>query len=76
MKTSAVIFIGVLAVIGAYVLGRYLERLAMVQRDVGEIKLRLAKLEDHKMRREVRWEWLVRIASYVPIVKDLLIHTS
>lgn len=76
MKTSAVIFIGVLAIIGAYVLGRHLEWLATVQRDLGEIKLRLVKLEDHKMRGEVRWEWLVRIASHVQIVKDLLIHTS
>jgi hypothetical protein len=76
MKTSAVIFIGVLAIIGAYVLGRHLERLATVQCDVGEIKLRLVKLEEHKMRREVRGEWLFRIASHVPIVKGLLIHTS
>ena len=76
MKTSTVIFIGMLAVMGAYVLGRHLERLAMVQRDVGEMKQRLVKLEDHKMRKEVRWEWLHRIASLIPIVKGLLIHKS
>ena len=76
MKTSTVIFIGMLAVMRAYLLERHLKYLAMVQRDVGEIKLRLVKLEDHKMRKEVRWEWLNRIASLIPIVKGLLIHKS
>ena len=76
MKTSTFIFIGILAVMGAYVLGRYFERIATIQGDVGDIKVRLVKLETYKMRHEAHWEWLHRIASHFPIVKNLIIHKS
>lgn len=56
----------------AYAFGRYVERLATVQGEVGNLKMRLAALEDHKMRGEVRWGWLRRVASHVPVVKGLL----
>ena len=56
----------------AYAFGRYAERLATVQTEVGDLKTRLVKLEEHKMRGEVRWGWLHRIASHVPVVKGLL----
>jgi hypothetical protein len=72
MKTSTLIFIGIIIVMGAYVLGRCFERLATVQVEVGDLKMRIEKLEDHKMRGEVRWEWFHRIASRVPFVKGFL----
>ena len=56
----------------AYALGQYAERLATVQTEVGDLKTRLVKLEEHKMRGEVRWGWFHRIASHVPAVKGLL----
>ncbi len=56
----------------AYVLGRYIERLTTVQGEVGDLKMRVVKLENHKMRGEVRWEWFYRIASHIPVVRGLL----
>lgn len=56
----------------AYALGRYTEKLATVQGEVGDLKMRVGKLEEHKMRGEVRWGWLRRVAAHVPIVKGLL----
>ena len=56
----------------AYVLGRYIERLATVQGEVGDLKMRVVKLENHKMRGEVRWGWFHQIASHVPFVKGFL----
>ena len=72
MKTSTIIIIGIIAFVAAYTFGRYVERLATVQGEVGNLKMRLAALEDHKMRGEVRWGWLRRVASHVPVVKALL----
>ena len=72
MKTSTIIIIGIIAFMAAYAFGRYVERLATVQGEVGNLKMRLAALEDHKMRGEVRWGWFRRVASYVPVVKGLL----
>lgn len=57
---------------GAYVLGRCFERLATVQAEVVDLKMRMAKLEEHKMRGEMRWRWFHRIASRVPFVKGFL----
>ena len=56
----------------AYVLGRYIERLATVQGEVGDLEMRVVKLENDKMRGEVRWEWLYRIASRIPVVRGFL----
>jgi hypothetical protein len=39
---------------------------------VCDLKMRMGKLEEHKMRGEVRWGWLRRVASHVPVVKGLL----
>jgi hypothetical protein len=72
MKTSTLIFICIIAVMAAYVLGRYIERLTTVQGEVGDLKMRVVKLENHKMRGEVRWEWFYRIASHIPVVRGLL----
>jgi hypothetical protein len=72
MKTQTLIFMGIIALLAAYALGRYVERLATAQGDVGDLKMRLAALEEHKMRREVRWGWLRRIAAHVPVVKGLM----
>lgn len=72
MKTSTLIFICIIAVLAAYVLGRYIERLAAVQDEVSDLKVRVVKLENHKMRGEVRWGWFHRIASHIPFVKGLL----
>ena len=72
MKTSTLIFIGIIAFIAAYLLGRYTERLATVQGEVSDLKMRLVKLEEHKLRSEVCWGWFHRIASRVPFVKGLL----
>jgi hypothetical protein len=57
---------------GAYVLGRYYERLATMQVEVGDLKMRMAKLENHKLRGEVRWGWFHRIASHIPFIKGFL----
>lgn len=72
MKTQTLIIIGIIALLAAYALGRYAERLATVQGEVGELKMRVGKLEEHKMRGEVHWGWFRRIASQVPFVKGLL----
>lgn len=72
MKVSSVIFLGVVIAVAAYLYGRYFERLTTVQGDVGELKMRVAILEDHKLRNEERWGWLFRIASRVPFVNRLL----
>ena len=72
MKTSTLIIIGLIAFMAAYAFGRYVERLATVQGEVGDLKMRIGKLEEHKMRGEVRWGWLRRVASHVPFVKGLL----
>jgi hypothetical protein len=72
MKTQTLIFIGLIALLAAYALGRYAERLATVQGEVGDLKTRLVKLEEHKMRGEVHWGWFRRVASHVPFVKGLL----
>lgn len=56
----------------AYAFGRYVERLATVQGEVCDLKMRIGKLEEHKMRGEVRWGWLYRIASHIPVVRGLL----
>lgn len=72
MKTQTLIFIGIIALLAAYTLGRYGERLATVQGEVIDLKIRLVKLEEYKIRRELRWAWLRRIASYVVLVKGLL----
>ena len=56
----------------AYAFGRYVERLATVQGEVEDLKIRLVKLEEHKMRGEVRWGWFRRFASHIPVVKGLL----
>lgn len=72
MKIQTLIFIGIIALLAAYALGRYAERLATVQGEVGDLKMRLVKLEEHKMRGEVRWGWFRRVASHVPLVKGLL----
>jgi hypothetical protein len=76
MKTSTLIIIGTVAVVAAYLFGRYLERLATVQSEVCDIKSRLIKLEDHKMRGELRWEWVHQIASNIPIIKGFLAYKS
>lgn len=76
MKTSTLIFIGLIAIIAAYAFGRYRERLATVQGEVSDVKMRLVKLEEHKMRGEVCWGWVHRIALRIPIVKGFLTHKS
>jgi len=76
MKTSTLIIIVIVAVVAAYIFGRYLERLATVQSDVCDIKSRLIKLEDHKMRGEARWEWVHRLVSNMPIIKGFLTYKS
>jgi hypothetical protein len=72
MKTETLIFIGLIALLAAYALGRYAERLATVQGEVGDLKARLVKSEQHRMRWEVRWGWFRRVASHVPVVNGLL----
>jgi len=61
MKTSTFIFIGIVAVAMAYVLGRHYERLALVQSEVTDIKTRLHSLEICKVRRDSRWEIVHRV---------------
>jgi len=56
----------------AYAFGQHVERLATVQGEVGNLEMRVSKLEEHKMRGEVQWGWLRRIASYVPVLKGIL----
>ena len=72
MKTSRLIFIGIIAFIAAYLLGRYTERLATVQGEVNDLEMRVIKLKEHKLRSEVCLRWIHRIASRVPFVKGLL----
>jgi hypothetical protein len=72
MKTSSVIFLVVVIAISAYLLGQYFERLATVQGDVGDLKMRVAELEHRKIRSEERWGWFFRIVSHVPLVNRLL----
>ena len=72
MKTSTIIIIGIIALMAAYAFGRYIERLATIQGEVGDLKMRVGKLEEHKLRGEVRWGWFRRIASHIAVVKGLL----
>ena len=72
MKASTLIFIAIIAFIAAYMLGRYTERLATVQGEVSDLKMRLVKLEEHKLRSEAWLGWFHRIVSHVPFVKGLL----
>lgn len=72
MKTSTIIIIGIVALMAAYAFGRYIELLNTVQGEVSDLKMRIGKLEEHKMRGEVRWGWFRRVASHIPVVKGLL----
>jgi hypothetical protein len=72
MKIQTLIFIGIIALLAAYALGRFAERLATVQGEVGDLKMRVGKLEEYKMRGEMRWGWLRHVVSHVPVVKGLL----
>lgn len=72
MQVSQLIFIGIILCLAAHVAGCYVEQLARVQTELGDLQSRLGKLEAQKMRSEVRWGWLHRIASHVPVVKGLL----
>ncbi len=74
MKISIWVFIGIVAVTGSYILGRCFERLTIVHEELGEIKLRLVKLDDQKVRKNVDWGWLQRIATNIPLISSLLLH--
>lgn len=72
MKTSTIILLGVIAVVVADLVGRHLERMAMVQSHVVDLNHRVFTLESQEMRRKERWSWLVRIGSWIPFMSRLL----
>lgn len=69
ISTLILIFIAIsLVAIFAFHLGSLFERMANVQTGVGELKVRVSDLEEANSRRDLRWEWVKRIGSHLPIV--------
>ncbi len=71
MKTSTFLLIAV-AIMVAFIVGRYLERLALIQNEICELNNRILKLEECKKRTDERWGWLFRIGVHIPIVNKFL----
>lgn len=52
----------------AFSLGRIFERMATVQTEVGGLKNRVSDLEQVNVKREIKWKWVKRIGSHLPVV--------
>lgn len=55
----------------ALAIGRYIERTAAMQNDVGNLKERVHQLEMRNVRSEERWGWVSRVGSRIPLLKNL-----
>jgi hypothetical protein len=52
----------------AFSLGRIFERMAAVQTEIGGLAGRVSDLEQVNARRELKWKWVKRIGSHLPVV--------
>ena len=66
MKTLTVVFWFALAIMAAFIIGRYFERMAAVQSDLGRLNNRVLQLEDRNVRRDANWGWLSKIWTAIP----------